>query len=137
MSWKTNKQSVVARSSAEAEYPAMVVATSELVRIKQLLGELKFGETGHMELVCDNQADLHIASNPVFHERNKHAEIDCHFVREKILSRDIVTKFVKSNDELADIFTESLTGPRINYICNKLGTYNLYARALRGSVRIE
>uniref|UniRef100_A0A3Q7J705 Reverse transcriptase Ty1/copia-type domain-containing protein n=1 Tax=Solanum lycopersicum TaxID=4081 RepID=A0A3Q7J705_SOLLC len=45
VSWKTNKQSVVARSSAEAEYPAMVVATSELVRIKQLLGELKFGET--------------------------------------------------------------------------------------------
>ncbi|WMV58530.1 hypothetical protein MTR67_051915, partial [Solanum verrucosum] len=33
---------------------------------------------------------------------------------------DIVTKFVKSNDQLADIFTKSLTGPRINYICNKL-----------------
>jgi len=129
VSWKSKKQNVVARSSAESEYRAMATATCELVWIKQLLGELKFGKVDQMELVCDNQAALHIASNPVFHERTKHIEIDCHFVREKILSGDIVTKFVKSNDQLADIFTKSLTCPRINYICNKLGTYDLYAPA--------
>ena len=90
MSWKTNKQSVVARSSAEAEYRAMVVATCKLVWIKQLLGEMKFGETGHMELVYDNQAALHIASNFVFHERIKHIETDYHFVREKILLGELL-----------------------------------------------
>ena len=129
VSWKSKKQSVVARSSAEAEYRAMAAATCELVWIKQLLRELKFGETGKMELVCDDQATFHIASNPVFHERTKHIEIDCQFVREKILFGDIVTNFVKSSDQLADIFTKSLTSPRIDYICNKLGTYDLYALA--------
>ncbi|WMV13499.1 hypothetical protein MTR67_006884 [Solanum verrucosum] len=127
VSWKSKKQSLVARCSAEAEYRATVVATCELVWIKQLLRELKFGETSHMELVCDNQTTLHITSNLVFHERTKLIEIDCHFVREKLFSGDIVTTFVKSSEQLADIFTESLTDPRINYICNKLRTYDLYA----------
>ena len=71
MSWKSKNQNVVARSSAESEYRAMATTTCELVWIKELLGELKFGKIDQMELVCDNQAALHIASNPVLHERTK------------------------------------------------------------------
>ncbi|KAF3671670.1 Pentatricopeptide repeat-containing protein, chloroplastic [Capsicum annuum] len=102
----------------------MFVATCELVWIKQLMRELKFGETDKMKLVCDNLAALRIPTNTVFHERTKHIEIDCHFFREKILSGDIVTKFVKSGDQLVVIFTKSLTRSRINYICNKLDGYS-------------
>ncbi|RVX06713.1 Retrovirus-related Pol polyprotein from transposon RE2 [Vitis vinifera] len=75
------------------------------------------------------EAALHIASNPVFHERTKHIEVDCHFIREKIASGCVATSFVNSNDQLADIFTKSLRGPRINNIYNKLGAYDVYAPA--------
>ena len=129
VSWKSKKQNVVARSSAEAEYRAMALVTCELIWLKQLLQELKFGNDKQMKIICDNQAALHIASNPVFHERTKHIEVDCHFIREKIASGCIATSFVNSSDQLADMFTKSLRGPRIKYICNKLGAYDLYAPA--------
>ena len=120
---------MVARSSAEAEYRAMALGTCELIWLKQLLQELKYSDTGQMKLICDNQAALHIASNPVFHERTKHIEVDCHFIRQKIESGCISTSFVNSNDQLADVFTKSLRGSRIEYICNKLGAYDMYAPA--------
>ena len=119
----------MARSSAEADFRAMTLATCELIWLKQLLQELRFGEDGQMTLVCDNQAALHIASNLVFHERTKHIEMDCHFIREKIASGCMITSFVNSSNQLADIFTKSLRGPRIQFICNKLGAYNLHAPA--------
>ena len=76
ISWKSKKQSVVARTSVEAEYRVMALAACELVWLKQLYRELQFGDVTQMTLVCDNQAALHISSNPVFHERTKHIEIN-------------------------------------------------------------
>ena len=85
-----------------------------------------------MKLIYDNQAALHIASNPIFHERTKHIQVDYHFIRKKIALGCVATSFVNLNDQLTDIFTKSLRGPRIKYICNKLGAYDIYAPAWGG-----
>ncbi|KAK9062929.1 hypothetical protein SSX86_003558 [Deinandra increscens subsp. villosa] len=129
VSWKSKKQSVVSRSSAESEYRAMAQTTCELVWVRNLLGEIGFKQNKPMNLWCDNEAAIHIANNPVFHERTKHIEVDCHFTREKLEDGTIATPHVRSGEQLADVFTKALPGSRISYICNKLGMINIYAPA--------
>ena len=104
----------------------MTLAICELIWLKHLLQELRFGKDEQMKLICDNQAALHISSNLDFHERTKHIEVDCHFIKDKIALGWMTTSFVNSNDQLADIFTKSFRGPRLKYICNKLGAFDLY-----------
>ena len=135
-SWKSKKQDVVARSSAEAEYQVMALATCELIWLKHLLQELKFGKDEQMKLIYDNQAALHISSNSVFHERTKYIEVNYQFIIEKIASGCMTTSFVNSNDQQADIFTKSLRGPRIKYICDKLGFFLPICSSLKGSVKV-
>ena len=105
ISWKSKKKYVIARTSAEAEYQAMALATYELKWLKHLLQELRFGKDEQMKLICDNQVALHISSDPVFHEMTKHIEVDCHFIREKIASGCMTISFVNSNNQLVHIFT--------------------------------
>ena len=69
VSWKSKKHNVIARSSVEAEYRAMTLATCELIWLRHLLQELRFGTDEQMKLICDNQVALHIASSLVFNER--------------------------------------------------------------------
>ncbi|XP_073112313.1 uncharacterized protein [Elaeis guineensis] len=97
ISWRAKKQTTVSRSSAKAEYRAMAHTISELLWLRALLSDLSISHHGPMFLYCDNQAALHIAANLVFHERTKHIEIDCHFVRERLQSQDIATRYVPTH----------------------------------------
>lgn len=81
-SWRTKKQSVVSRSSAEAEYRAMATTVYEVLWLRRLLLDLDAVQSEATPLMCDNEAARHIAANPVYHERTKHVEMDCYFVRD-------------------------------------------------------
>jgi hypothetical protein len=96
-------------SSANVDYRAMTSTTSELMWIKQVLTDLTIKVEEPMLMFCDNQSARHIAINLFFHERTKYIETDCHFIREKVQSKEIETPFVKSEDQLADILTKRLS----------------------------
>ncbi|XP_071722730.1 uncharacterized mitochondrial protein AtMg00810-like [Rutidosis leptorrhynchoides] len=76
VSWKSRKQRIVSRSSAEAEYRSMADTVSELTWIRGMIAKLGVTIPLSVELFCDSQAALHIATNPVYRERTKHIEID-------------------------------------------------------------
>ncbi|CAA7047299.1 unnamed protein product [Microthlaspi erraticum] len=103
VSWKTKKQKVVSRSTAEAEYRAMAITLCEVKWIVELLSSLGIKQQSPVPLYCDNQAALYIAANPVFHERTKHVEVDCHFIRDAIIDGLIVARHVGTKNQLADI----------------------------------
>ncbi|KAK5832585.1 hypothetical protein PVK06_016387 [Gossypium arboreum] len=114
ISWKSKKQSTVAKSSAEAEYRSMAAVTAEIVWLTGLLQEIGMQNLKPVELCCDSKASIQIAANPVYHERTKHIEIDCHFVREKIQDGLIQTKHVSTTNQLADIMSKALGSQQHN-----------------------
>ncbi|KAJ0435743.1 putative RNA-directed DNA polymerase [Helianthus annuus] len=127
ISWKSKKQSVVARSTAEAEYRAMCSASCEVIWVLNVLKELGIDCKLPVQLFCDSQSAISIAFNPVFHERTKHFEIDLHFLREKIANGVIVPEKVMSEDQLADLFTKGLNSLQHDSLYGKLGMLDLFA----------
>ncbi|KAJ0886596.1 putative RNA-directed DNA polymerase [Helianthus annuus] len=127
ITWKSKKQSVVSRSSAEAEYRAMATTVSEVIWARWMLSELDAKQGEPTVLFCDNQAARHIANNPVFHERTKHVEMDCYFVRERVESKEVEPVYISSKNQVADFLTKVLGAQHLNSLLSKLGIRNLHA----------
>ncbi len=87
----------------------MADLTCELTWLKRLHED--FGVKIHIpaRVFCENQAAIHISQNPVFHERIKHIELDCHLVRDKIEDGSTAIAFVQSRGQIADLVTKALS----------------------------
>ncbi|KAJ0463521.1 putative RNA-directed DNA polymerase [Helianthus annuus] len=127
VSWKSKKQNVVSRSTAEAEYRAMCSATCEIMWILNVLSELKISCSLPVKLYCDSKSAISISQNPVFHERTKHFELDLHFLREKIAAGIVEPEKVSTNMQVADIFTKGLNAAQHQALCEDLCLYNMFA----------
>ncbi|XP_059590837.1 retrovirus-related Pol polyprotein from transposon RE1 isoform X2 [Vitis vinifera] len=129
VTWRSKKQSVVARSSAEAEYRALAQGICEGIWIKRVLSELGQTSSSPILMMCDNQAAISIAKNPVHHDRTKHVEIDRHFITEKVTSETVKLNYVPTKHQTADILIKALPRPNFEDLTCKLGLYDIYSPA--------
>lgn len=120
ISWCAKKQHTVARSSTEAEYRALAHTAADVTWVQQLLLDLHVTPTLPHLVWCDNQSAIALASNPIFHAQTKHVEVDYYFIREKVLSKQILVQHIGSLAQIADIFTKSLGVARFLFLKSKL-----------------
>ncbi|UYV61341.1 hypothetical protein LAZ67_1004473 [Cordylochernes scorpioides] len=109
--WKTSKQKCVSLSTMEAEYLALSQTTKEAVWIATILKELKFLSNFAFPLIihCDNRSAIDFSKNNVKNNRSKHIDVRYHHVRERIISGEIKIVYIPTKENLADVFTKTLS----------------------------
>ncbi|PKU62238.1 Retrovirus-related Pol polyprotein from transposon TNT 1-94 [Dendrobium catenatum] len=120
ISWTVKKQRTVSRSSTESEYRALAELTTDIAWLRRLLTEFGISQNYPTDLYCDNTSAIALANNPVFHSRTKHIEIDQKFVRDHIQLNNIRLHPISTIDQVADIFTKSLSTQRFITLRDKL-----------------
>ncbi|RVW74747.1 Retrovirus-related Pol polyprotein from transposon RE1 [Vitis vinifera] len=127
VTWKSKKQNVVARSSAEAEFRGMALRLCEALWLRLLLQDLGYLSRQPIRLFCDNKAACDIAHNPVQHDRTKHVEVDRFFIKEKLDDKIVELPKIRSENQLADILTKAVSSQVFSKFLDKLGMCDIYA----------
>ena len=106
VTWRSKKQNVVARSSAEVEFRGMTLGICEALWLRLILMDLGYLPRQPILLYCDNKAACDIAHNPVQHDHTKHVEVDRFFIKDKLDEKIFELPKIRSEDQLADILTK-------------------------------
>jgi hypothetical protein len=125
ISWSSKRQPTVALSSCEAEYMALTQAAKETIWLRQLLSEINFPQIDSTIISEDNKSAIALAYDPAFHARVKHIEIQHHFIREKIESKEISLQHVTSEEMKADGLTKPLGKTKFDSFLQHLGLCKL------------
>lgn len=104
----------------------MATCAAEVTWLIGLFKELGVQLDLPVNMDSDSKVVIQIAVNPIFHQRTKHIDIDCHFVREKVCQGILKTEHVTTKNQPADLLTKGLGRVQHNILLNKLGMKNVF-----------
>ena len=112
----------------------MAQLAAELSWLLELLREMHMKIPAAPIIWCDNISASALAANPVYHARTKHIELDIHFIRDKVLQKQLEIRYIPSADQVADCLTKGLSPSRFQYLIDKLQVVESPC-SLRGGVK--
>ncbi|GJX58877.1 retrovirus-related pol polyprotein from transposon TNT 1-94 [Tanacetum coccineum] len=131
VSWMSKKQNCTAMSSAEAEYVALSASCAQVMWMRTQLQDYGFNYN-KIPLYCDSQSAIAISCNPVQHSHTKHIHTRYHFIKEQVENGIIELYFVRTEYQLADMFTKALPEERFQYLVRRIGMRCLTPAELEG-----
>ncbi|XP_052117716.1 uncharacterized mitochondrial protein AtMg00810-like [Arachis duranensis] len=136
VSWSSKKQHCVSRSSTEAEYRGIATVVAELLWLTKLMCEIHI--TGPTPKVyCDNSGAVLLSTNPVWHSRSKHFEVDLAFVRDHVATGRIAVKHIPGDVQIAYIMTKAVSSTKFLDFRSKLRIEDVQCLRLRGDESIK
>ncbi|GKE09860.1 hypothetical protein Tco_1413411, partial [Tanacetum coccineum] len=124
ISWSSKKQDCTALSTAEAKYMSLSACCAQVLWMRTQLTDYGF-YFNKIPIYCDSKSAIAISCNPIQHSRTKHIVVRYHFIKERVEKGTIELYFVKTDYQLADLFTKALLVDRFNYLVRLLGMRSL------------
>ncbi|KAA0038954.1 Copia protein [Cucumis melo var. makuwa] len=121
--WSSKKQPIVTLSTCEAKYIAAASCVCHAVWLRNLLKTVGILQNDPTMIHVDNKSTIALAKNPVFHDRGKHIDTRFHFIRDCISRKEVQVEYVKTEDQITDIFTKPLKVNVFNNLRTLLGVF--------------
>ncbi|GKD92004.1 hypothetical protein Tco_1371841 [Tanacetum coccineum] len=107
-------------SYAEVEYVSLSACCAQVIWMRTQLLDYGFC-FNKIPIYCDSKSEIAISCNPVQYSRTKHINIRYHFIKEHIEKGTIELYFVRTEYQLADLFTKAFPKERFEFLVHKIG----------------
>lgn len=124
ITWSSKLQTVIALSTAEAEYIAASHAAREAVWLKRICNDIGIKTSQPVPLFADNQAAIHMAANSADNARTKHIDVCFHFLRHNVARGTIRLVHSRTDDNPADMFTKAMPRVKLEKFDSMIGVIN-------------
>ncbi|GKA87768.1 hypothetical protein Tco_0809532 [Tanacetum coccineum] len=120
VSWSSKKKDCTSMSTAEVEYVSLSAYCAQVLWMRTQLIDYGF-HFDKIPMYCDSKAAIAISCNPVQHSRTKHIAVRYHFIKEQVENGIVELFFVRTEYQLADLFTKALLEERFKYLIRRIG----------------